>query len=910
MLSSDRWREVSPHLDHALALPDEERTEWVASFRGSNPELGALLAALLEEHRVLASEEFLERRQPAIPRPAGLAGQSIGAYTLVSQIGQGGMGSVWLAERSDGRFERKVAVKFLNIALAGRRGEQQFKREGSILARLSHPHIADLVDAGVSPIGQPFLVLEYVEGEHIDRYCDQRALSVGARIRLFLQVLAAVAHAHSSLVVHRDLKPSNVLVGRDGKVKLLDFGIAKLLEREGESGANTLITVDGARPMTPEYAAPEQLRGGAVTTGTDVYGLGVLLYVLLTGQHPAGAGPHSHADLVKAIVDGEPARPSEAVDRARTGIEIAFANAAKRATTADKLRRMLRGDLDNIVSKALKKDSQERYVSVGAMADDLRRYLRNEPVGARPDTIAYRAAKFLRRNRAAVALATLAGLAIVGGLVGTIVQARTASIQRDFALRQVARSAELAEFHQFLLSDAAPSGKPLSVRALLNRAEQIIARQHAANDPNRVELMVSIGRQYLAQDEVRSARRLLEEAYRLSRGLSDASVRAVASCSLAVSLARDEELGRAEKLFQQGLQELPDAPQFALERIACLQSGSTVAQERNDVRQGIARAEAAQRVLRQSAFDSDTLEMHRWINLAKVYRTAGEAPEAIAAFQRAAVLLSSLGRDDTDSAATLFNEWALELDQMGRPLEAERLFRRSMDISRSGQAEEGISPIVLTNYARTLLELARIDDAVRFAERAYAEGQRAGHQVAVSQALLVRARIYNAAHQPYRAAAVLAEVQPRLERSLPAGHYAFASLASEQALNALERGDRQAALRLADQAVFVDQAAIRNGTDGHLNLPKMLIRRSAIELEAGLPERAEADANHALSELQRTVPKGAFSSMVGSAYLNLGRALAAQGRRDEARPAFQSASQHLESTLGPDHPDTRLAKAY
>jgi len=249
-------------------------------------------------------------------------------------------------------------VKVLNIALMGKGGEERFKREGRILGRLTHPHIAELIDAGVSLAGQPFLVLEYVEGDHIDRYCDQNNLDVRSRVRLFLDVLRAVAQAHANLIVHRDLKPSNILVRTDGQAKLLDFGIAKLLECEGPSG-EAPPTLEGGRALTPEYAAPEQLKGAAVTAATDVYASGVLLYVLLTGQHPAGAGPHTPAGLVKAILDTEPPRPSEIVARTLTNEEASVTNARRRGTTFDKLARLLRGDLDTIVAKALKKDPRE-----------------------------------------------------------------------------------------------------------------------------------------------------------------------------------------------------------------------------------------------------------------------------------------------------------------------------------------------------------------------------------------------------------------------------------------------------------------------------------------------------------------------------------------------------------------------
>ena len=435
-LNPDQWQVLSPHLDRALDMTDDERSIWLSSLRVQKPVLAQELETLLREHHILRGEGFLEKRSVQLPARSGLSGQTIGVYTLVSEIGDGGMGSVWMAERSDGRFKRRVAVKFLNLGLMGKSGEKRFKREGRILGRLAHPHIAELLDAGVTGAGQPYLVLEYVDGERIDHYCDEHKLDVKARIHLFLNVLIAIAHAHANLIVHRDIKPPNVLVRSDGQVKLLDFGIAKLLA-EAAVGETTLLTVSGGRPMTPKYAAPEQLQGGAITTATDVYALGVLLYVLLTGHHPVGTGPHSPADLVKAVVDRDPPRPSDAIVQSETA-ESNITNAIRRATTPEKLRRLLCGDLDTIVAKALKKDPCERYSSVTALAEDLHRYLKNQPISARPDTVAYHAAKFIRRNRLAVALATLATVATIAGVGGTLVQARIAREQRDFAFRQVA----------------------------------------------------------------------------------------------------------------------------------------------------------------------------------------------------------------------------------------------------------------------------------------------------------------------------------------------------------------------------------------------------------------------------------------------------------------------------------------
>ena len=904
-LSPDQWRAVSPYLDQALDMPDEERKAWLASLGEQNPALAAHLKKLLDEHRVLVQERYLEKGSVPLPGQAALAGQTIGAYTLLSPIGQGGMGTVWLAERSDGRFQRQVAVKFLSIGFAG--GGERFKREGSIVGRLTHPHIAELLDAGVSSPGQPYLVLEHVDGDHIDRFCDQHKLDVAARVRLFLDVLAAVAHAHAHLIVHRDIKPSNVLVRNDGQVKLLDFGIAKLLEGEGHAGPITQLTREGGGALTPEYAAPEQVTGGAVTTATDVYSLGVLLYVLLTGQHPAGRGTHTPADLVKALVDTEPRRLSDVVAPARANAEETTTNAARRTTTPDKLSRLLRGDLDTIVGKALKKNPQERYASVTALADDLGRYLRHEPISARPDTIAYRTGKFIRRNRMAVALTALAFAATLAGVAGTLLQTRTARRQRDFAFGELSRAEAINDLNNFLLSDAAPSGKPFTVDDLLAQAEHIVERQHGA-DSNHVELLVSIGRQYWTLDEAAKARQLLTRAYHLSRGLHEPSIRAKASCSLATALSNSGELPHAETLIQEGLRELPAEPQFALDRMFCLLRGSEVAQDRGDVQAAIARVQAAQKELKNSPFDSELSELHVAINLGEAYRVAGQYREAVAAFERASVLTTSLGRDDTENAGTLFNNWALALYQSGRALEAERVFRRAIDISRADKTEHAVSPMLLTNYARTLRDLGRLDAAADYAERAYAKAQQQDHQVVINQSLLLRALIYCDQRDLTRAAAMLLEVEPRLRRTLPPGHYAFSSLASEQSLIALARGDPRTALRLADQALVIDEAAIKAGGQGAGALPIVLIRRSAVELEVGRPDQAAADAARALSLLQASTQPGASSCNLGRAYLTLGRALQAQGKHDEARAAARSAVEQFQSTLGPDHPDTRSAR--
>jgi serine/threonine protein kinase len=514
-VSPERWRLLSPYLDEALEIPAAERTAWLASIQARDMALAADLRAMLETQQALHESRFLEGAVLDPHVSPSLAGQTVGAYRLVSPIGQGGSGSVWLAERSDGRFHGRAAVKLLNIALIGREGEERFWREGTILARLRHPHIAHLIDAGVSPAGQPYLVLEHVDGQSIDTYCDDRALGIEARLRLFLDVLDAVAQAHANLIVHRDIKPANVLVSTDGRVKLLDFGIAKLLEhdapwrRSGSVETSALSREMGAA-MTPEYAAPEQLSGGEVTTATDVNALGVLLYVLLSGQHPAGSAVQSSVTLLRAIVVTEPSRVSDVV--ASDGEPHDYAT--QRGTTSSRLRRTLRGDLDVIVAKALRKNPEERYTSVAALADDLRRFLRREPITARPATVRYRSAMFLRRHPGSVAAFALV-LMFVGGLIA--VHTIRLSAERDHAQREAAKAVKVSDLLMGVLTSADPyaaragSTEP-TVRALLDAGAEQVQKDLAGEPALQAEMLTTMGRTYRRLGAYDKAQHLLEMA--------------------------------------------------------------------------------------------------------------------------------------------------------------------------------------------------------------------------------------------------------------------------------------------------------------------------------------------------------------------------------------------------------------
>src|SRR6201996_7887624 len=419
-VGKETWGRLSPLLDELLDLPDDERDARLAALRAQDPRLADAVAAMLQQLPAIERGEFMPAS--ALPKPSGLAGQAIGPYTLVREIGHGGMGTVWLARRTDGRYEGEVAIKFLRSGLFGQGDAARFEREGSILARLSHPHIARLLDAGVMADGpHPPLVREYTDGEPIDQYCHRLGLPVEARLRLMLDVLAAVAQAHNRLVLHRDLKPTNILVTQAGDVKLLDFGIAKLLDDAGAD--QTALTERVGNPFTPEFAAPEQLQGGDVTTATDVYALGVLMYILLGGDHPTAAPTGAPLDRMRSVIETVPKRLSEAVLR-RGGPTARWSSESRKRAGGG------RGELETIVGKALKKAPGERYANATEMGDDIRRYLANEPIAARPDSRLSRATKFVQRHSAGVAMAGAAVMALGVGVGVALWQAREAEAQR------------------------------------------------------------------------------------------------------------------------------------------------------------------------------------------------------------------------------------------------------------------------------------------------------------------------------------------------------------------------------------------------------------------------------------------------------------------------------------------------
>ena len=448
-MTPERWAQIRQIFDGALERSEVDRAAYLRVVCARDDELRREVESLLSSHD--SAGDFLDKpaaslstiTQTLVSSGAEIQdyppGHRVGAYELQKCIGRGGMGSVWLATRSDKEFKKQVAIKLVKRGMDTQELLRRFRLERQLLAGLTHPNIAALIDGGSTPDGLPYLVMEYVDGIRIDRYCEQHKSTITERLKLFRDVCAAVQYAHGNLVVHRDLKAGNILVTAEGCPKLLDFGIAKLIRTEHDTLA-AAETRPELRPMTLDYASPEQVRGEPITTATDVYSLGVLLYKLLTGKSPYGLAARSDSALRKAICEQEPLKPSAVV---LTDEKAVIPQATQKLDvsaeeTRDKARRRLKkklaGDLDMIVLMALRKEALRRYASVEQFSEDIRRYLEGRPVIARSDTFGYRAARFVRRNAVAVAAAAIVGLTLLGV---TIFEQRSAA--------QAARKESVAE---------------------------------------------------------------------------------------------------------------------------------------------------------------------------------------------------------------------------------------------------------------------------------------------------------------------------------------------------------------------------------------------------------------------------------------------------------------------------------
>jgi eukaryotic-like serine/threonine-protein kinase len=860
--ADDLWRDALARVDGLIELPLATRQAELQKISAENPDLHRRVSVLLAAHDEASAVGFLEicSSPPASPARELEPGSRLGPYRLIRVLGSGGMGTVWLACRDDGRYEGEVAIKTLHARLNTEAMLNRFRHEAMLLARLQHANIARLLDAG-SADGISYLVLERVEGEPIDTWCDARRLDLAARLELFVEVCAAVAHAHANLVVHRDIKPGNVLVTEQGEIKLLDFGIAKLLDSGPDERATARVsdlTRLMGRALTPDYAAPEQIRGEGVSTATDVYSLGALLYVLLAGARPFSTPDRSPVDVEHAALH-EDAPPLARA--ARAGGDIVAAN---RSASVSRLQRKLACDSQHIVSRAMRKLPQQRYESVLALAEDVRRYLRREPVQARAGSWSYRAGRWIIRNRLAVALGSALAVSAALGIAGGWWQAQQAREQARIATRESRRATAVSEFLLGVFnanSDAHPGG----LQARRTTAEELLAiggkQLLAAGDADAEvlgDLMGTLGMLNLKLEKFEEA-----EALFLRRIAGIEKQFGASDTRLAAAWLDLAEL----KVFQQKYpeaRELSQKAQVLLDshgKAASLQGGRaqhllgyvayfTASKLDDPVPMRHFGREVA---ILERLPPSEQLVMGL-VALGKAEFSAGKRDESVLTLTRALGVANSLSQHDNMNAATVHQMLASVLMRMRRLNEAEPHQARALEIvTRAYGEDSGLSAMLRMEIARLQLQQGNYLQAAKNFRQAHTGRQ----------------RVYGEADM-----------------------WARVSLAGlGQAL--LGSGDFFAAGEALDAAA----AALADGSDEPLR-GVVLRERARLRLEQGRMAEALADADQALSLARAT--GSATDLSVAQAQVLRAEVLARSGRSPDAQVALAAAARILADNRTPE----------
>jgi len=869
-IDSQLWLKVNAALDAAMdADSPEGRDALLRKLFDDDPEIRPHVLSLLDADAQTGgvldtSPEELVSPLLAAGAPAEDPdpGRDIGPYRVLRPIGRGGMGSVYLAARADGQFTQQVALKLINRGMDTDEIIRRFLLEREILARLHHPNIARLLDGGMTSDGRPYFAMEFVEGTPITAYADENRLTLEQRLGLFEEVCEAVDYAQRHLIVHRDLKPSNILVTGGGRVKLLDFGVAKLLGSWG--GVGDGLTRTGVRLLTPEYAAPEQVREDPVTTATDVYALGAVLFELLSGHRLHPVRGRSRSQIEQSILEDEPEPLSLAAGRtvklsAPGGGETEItpeAVASARRSTPGALKRRLRGDLGTIVGMALRKDPSERYPSAEAMLQDLRRFRTGLPVAARAPSLRYRAAKFLRRNRLAVAAVVLVIASLGAGLAGTTWQARNAS-------REAERATVIKDFLVGLFKEASPDasqGADLTASQILGRGAARVEEDLGSQPEIRADVLGIIGGLYDEIGDYGAAQPLLEESHRLREDLfGDRDERVAESLMRMAALEihktdyvrADSLLRRALAIRRAGLS--PDDPQLAV-------------------------------VL------SD---------LAGVMRNLGEYAEAESLHRRViSIDRAAFGGDHLELAKD-FNNFAVLMDDLGRADSAEALYRDALRIRRKQLPGEH------SDIATNLHNLAQI-----LGRQSKSEESEAAYREAVA----IKRRIYRNEHPSLanslrglagelRNQGDLAEADTLLQEALAMSrmllgddHAQVANCLNDLAILAYHGGDLDKAAQAFRESLRIWEKAL---PADHPTVWTVRSNLAAVEQQRGHPEAAEIEYRKAL-EFHRAA-LGPRHDKVALDLNNLGGSLRVQGRPDEAVGHHREALEIYRESLGPDH---------
>jgi serine/threonine-protein kinase len=877
------WPALSPLLDKALDLDGDARRAFVDAVESETPTLAGALRELLDQHARVLQANFLDVSLTAGSEAPLLAGQTLGVYTLEQPLGTGGMGAVWLGRRSDGRFEGSVAIKLLHVTLLGRQGDERFKREGSLLARLTHPHIARLLDAGTSPSGQPYLVLEYVEGTRIDRFADERLLDYTARIELFLQVVDAVAHAHARLIVHRDLKPSNILVTGGGDVKLLDFGIGKLLgtgldERDGDA------TVAG-HALTPEYSAPEQASGDPITTATDVYTLGVLLYLLLTGRHPTGADCQTRAEHLRSLLEREPLPASAAVALARS---------------SDRLRRAYRGDVDQILAKALQKRPADRYESAAALGDDLRRHLRHEPVTVQRAAWTYRAAKFIRRHRAMVAgTAAIAALLVVSVFVTTrqLLEARR---QRDEAEFQARRAQASSEFMRNLVTQI--GDRPLTMKEVLDKGRVALEQQYGSDPTFVARMLLLLSGPYFEAGDYATGTAMTKRAIEIATTADAADVLASAHCDAAFDAAEDRDITGAKAHLAEGYRQLARiARPSAGQRVECAIGSLRVARAEGRFDDAITQGFEAVSLLEDTGATSNTRYTSALNHLANALVAAGRHREAVRVQQKIIEVSQRIGRRETTAVVVTLSNRAVSERALGWWSKSERTIREAIEQSRRFEKSGRVPFYLSLNDGRVLAALGRPHEAMAELDATIADTS-APQRFSMLARMAKASLLVDAGDRP--GAQSLVDVVTRQLDAAPQPSDRVSMAVLHAQLGALD-GQVEDARRTVMTDLGTEGYPGRLSPDVH----PLLEMGSRLALRAGRVDEAIRLARDAVRACDTHFGVDEPSAFTGRARLTLGIALIAQGQTAEGRNEIAHAADLIARAAGDDHPWVQEARA-
>lgn len=868
---------MSPDFDRivsqAQALGPRERAAFVERACGTDQALRSRIMLALSEAATSdgsRSWDDLETdpgSSSGEPPSAALEGQRLGPYRILRRLGSGGMGDVYLAERADQEYQQRVAIKLVRSGMFSSQVQGRLRTERQILATLQHPNIARLLDGGRTADGTPYLVMEYIDGEAIDVYCDRRRLPLDQRIALVRTVCAAVHNAHQNLIVHRDLKPNNILITPAGEVKLLDFGIAKLLD--ARHSAHTLaVTHMDYRVMTPAHASPEQVRGDVITTASDIYVLGVLLFELLCGRRPFQLTGSRITDLERIICEQEPPLPSSMIERtAREAPGDLDAIVANRSTTAARLRKDLEGDLDNIILMAMRKDADRRYHSAEQLAADLRRHLDGQPVLATGDTLVYRTRKFIARHRwpvlaSAVAVLTLAAFAAI-----TFVQARRIAHERDVVATERARAEQVSSFlvELFELSDPSKSrGNQVTARELLDIGARRVSLGLTDQPETRATLLGTIGRVYSSLGLFPDAVKLFEDALASKIALYGPQHEQVAKALLALGNALCEQ-GRLDDC-EQRLNAALDM-QRKLFGPAALQTAPTL----------LAAAKLAQQ--RGSLDDAERL----YNDSLALYRRHGE--------------------DRTTGAASVMNELAGLYSYRSEYERAETLYRTALDIDRRALGQDHPHVAMHIHDIAVILQLEGKLDA---AEPLYVESTQLLRKVLgpthphTLDAMANYGRFLRRTGDLERAEQVLSDVLAA-DRSARGPAHAFvghdlvnlANVKLDRTNYTAAQADLRAALDIYAKALPAD----------HPYVASALAALGRAQFGLGDSKTAEQTLRRAIEIASKTLP--ADSAPIAAAKSVLGQAMLAQHRTAEAEPMLRESYPILVKSQGEAAPLTR-----